>query len=112
MATGMYRFRFIQQPDECAWRARLRDEVGARRSNERNVETCWHGDREAGTLEVLSMDAIALAYAAKVCVELGGEPALPMHARHGPIQPPWTATRWIAMPWWTRARIWFGPTRC
>lgn len=60
---------------------------------------------------VLSMSAVALAYAAKVATQLGGERvALTEHAELRPI-PPWTARRWVELPWLVRARIWLGPTR-
>jgi hypothetical protein len=106
-------FRFARPPDERAWRARLRHEVGARRSSERNVETSWRDEPEGagGALEILSMDAIALAYATKVCLELGAEPVSPTGERRARAPPPWTATRWVAMPWLTEARIWLGPTQ-
>ena len=111
MAMGMLRFRFSERPDEGAWRARLRDAAGSSRADPRCVETEWAPDGDGSVLTVLSMDGVALAYAARVCVELGAT-HVPLTASGVAWSPPaWTSSRWRDLPWLTRARIWLGPTR-
>lgn len=94
MTAGVQRFSRIVRPLR-AWRERLRAEVGASRASEHNVEASLAD----GTLEVLSMDWIAL----------GGEPAWPTRASYA--APAWTATAWVALPLSTRVRLWIGPTK-
>lgn len=111
MAMGMHRFRFADPPDDATFRARLRAEVGTRRSGPRCVETAWSlGSDGTTTLEILSMNAIAFVYAAKVCLDLGGE-----HLRLTPssrpwVPPAWTATPWVQLPFLKRLRLTIGPT--
>lgn len=57
-----------------------------------------------------SFDPVALAYGAKVCLALGGQPVSSGGAADPLAAPPWTAIPWIALPWWRRARLWIGPT--
>ena len=52
------------------------------------------------------MDPVALVYAAKLCLGMGGEPA----GKHW-VPPDWAMTRWVELPWTTRFRLWIGPTR-
>lgn len=111
MAMGHFRFRFAQRPDEVAWRAQLRREVGRNLSSERCVEIAWEETpgSEGGALVVCSMNGIALIYGAKVCLAFGGE-------RVARDDEPWalpawtTASTWRGLPWMKRARLWFGPT--
>ena len=101
-------FRFPRQPDPHALRSGLRAEVGARRASEHNVESSWAPEpaSEAGVLELLSMDGVALVYAAKLCLALGGEPL------RGPwTPPPWALRPWLDIPWTTRLRLLLGPTK-
>jgi hypothetical protein len=61
-------------------------------------------------VHVTSMDWIALVYAARICVELGGvrlaftkdEPVA------APPSPPWSARPWASYGWLTRLRIRLG----
>jgi hypothetical protein len=101
-------FRFNREPDRQVFRSRLRAEIGKRRSREGNLDVSWRPDREsdAGVFEVLSMDAIAIVYAGKVCLEIGGEPA------DGPWAPPdWATAKWVEIPWTKKLRLTFGPTK-
>ena len=106
----MARFSFATAPDPEVWLARLRAEVGARRAGPRNVELEWGPAAGAGAaLMVLSMDPVALTYAGKVSLALGGE-RLTMDGAPWAV-PAWAQRRWVDVPWLRRARIWIGPTR-
>ncbi|MBK9034689.1 MAG: hypothetical protein IPL61_26060 [Myxococcales bacterium] len=112
MPMCMARFQFAAPLDSDQWRAQLQREVGARRASPRNVELEW-GPSAAGPggeLMVLSMDAIALTYAAKVSLALGGARVTADGAPW--VVPTWAAPRWVDLPWRRRIRIWIGPTRC
>lgn len=107
MAMAAWSFRFDQPPSEADLRARLRAEIG-RRASERNVELEWGDD---GRLVILSQDGVALVYAAKVCLALGGVPTeLGSDEPRPLVLPEWTGTPWVALPWWTRFRLLLGPT--
>jgi hypothetical protein len=109
MAMGAHSFRFEHPPSEAVLRERLRAEVGRRRAGERCVELDWHA---GGGLMVLSMDGIALLYAAKVCVALGGVRLRLGTADEQPlVLPGWAHQPWVSLPWWTRFRLWLGPTK-
>jgi hypothetical protein len=100
-------FRVPPGVDESTFRARLEAEIG-RRARAPDVETSWRGD----VLEILTMDFVALAYAGKVAVALGGVCVASNGTDARPFAPaPWTATPWVSLPWWRRLRIWIGPTR-
>lgn len=91
-----------------AWRARLGAEIGPRRAGPRNVELSQRGD----VLEILSMDAVAIAYAGKVSVALGGSACLPGSHAPRPYRPAaWTDRPWRELSRWRRLRIWLGPMR-
>jgi hypothetical protein len=105
MAMALLSFRLSSPPDLRALRARLRFEVGWRRATEHSVEMYWKPDEtgEGGTLDVLSQDGIALAYAGKLCDELGG-----VSVRGAFTPPRWTRTPWNRTPFTRRVMIWFG----
>ena len=52
------------------------------------------------------MDWVALVYAAKVCLGMGGE-------RVGTpwVPPDWATRQWVEIPWTTRLRLRIGPTK-
>ncbi|HEY4176069.1 MAG TPA: hypothetical protein VGM90_04530 [Kofleriaceae bacterium] len=102
MPMMMRRFRFAHDPDVESLRMQLRAEVGARLASERSVEMSSGG----GVVELLSMDAIGLVYASKVCVVNGGE------SERAPWTPPgWASRPWVDVPWLTKLKLWIGPTK-
>lgn len=101
-ALASSRFRFEPPVSAEAVRRALEHEVGRARASERAIDI---GDRD-GVVTIESMDAVAFAYATKVCLRLGGVPSRP---RERPL-PAWTDTPWVRLPWWRRLRLWIGPT--
>jgi len=99
MTTRVRKFRFVEPPDEERLVAALIAEVGIDRASEVDF------DRRPGEIQFESMDSIALEYASKVCVVMGGVVVYPSQWK----LPPWTATKWVDRPWWARLlRVWLG----
>ena len=107
---GHFRFRYASPPTESVWREQLRREVGRWRSTPRAVEWSVEPSGDGWVETLLSQDGVALAYAGKVSLALGGE-HLPFFGGRPWTVPDWAATPWTELSWLTRARIWIGPTR-
>lgn len=103
---ALVRFRFDgEAPSEGQIREALRGQLGPRAR--RAVDSV---EVEGSEVSVTSKDYVALIYAWKVCVELGGR-----RARLGPDGPPslpsWTSIPWTEHSWLSRLSIRFGRIR-
>lgn len=119
-------YRFPDSLDEATWRAALIAELGAQRASPDNVEVTWRhsmaslralllgrpssidDDKDSSAVtSIASMDLVALAYATKVSLALGGEPVLPNGSPvTQPRRPaPWTTTPWITKSRWQRLEL-------
>jgi hypothetical protein len=101
MAMCVVRFKFPDPMDVKTLRAALRCEVG-RRASERNIEiSISRTDDRGQTIQFLSTDGIAILYARKVSVALGGDYVRPESM---PL-PRWVDTPWVVMSWWMKFKV-------
>lgn len=111
MAVEQFRFEQIP-PSEDALRRRFADVMGARLcrtidSIELGADSATGSDR---VVWVTSQDYVALAYARKVCAELGGRRVGVDGEAREPELKAWVQTPWHEYDWVSRLRIRFGRT--
>ena len=107
----MITFRFSAAvPTEACLRDRLRAELGPSKASDVDIEygSGYGGNETDADVSLLSMDVIALVYAKKVCLALGG-----VRLREGREQrqaegPDWARVSWFTHGLLTRLRIRLG----
>jgi hypothetical protein len=86
-------------PDRGALETAIMERIGKHAANE--IELEFSGD----LVRILTMDPVFMVYAARVCVELGGQPCAHSGALRAVEWPEWTARPWHEYGWTARARI-------